>query len=73
MGFHAKNGTVTLSAGEMDYIRFGSGPRALVKLPGCWAARLPGKLQPVSPAHGCICIPNGATACTKKPQTSTNW
>ncbi len=31
---HAKNGRLTLSIGEMDYIRFGSGSRTLVMLPG---------------------------------------
>ena len=31
---HAKNGRLTLSTGEMDYIRFGSGSRTLVMLPG---------------------------------------
>lgn len=30
----AKNGCLSLGAGEMDYIRFGSGPRVLVMLPG---------------------------------------
>ncbi len=32
--FHAKNGTVTLRDGSMDYICFGSGNRTLVMLPG---------------------------------------
>ena len=32
--YHAKNGTVTLDDGRMDYIRFGSGGRDLVMLPG---------------------------------------
>ena len=31
---HAKNARLRLSAGEMDYIRFGSGERTLVMLPG---------------------------------------
>ena len=31
---HAKNGCLQLAAGEMDYIRFGSGMRTLVMLPG---------------------------------------
>ena len=31
---HAKNGCLRLAAGEMDYIRFGSGARPLVMLPG---------------------------------------
>ena len=30
----AKNGRLGLSAGEMDYIRFGSGKRVLLMLPG---------------------------------------
>ena len=34
MFYHAKNGTVKLSGGEMEYIRFGSGNRNLVMLPG---------------------------------------
>ena len=32
--FHAKSGTVTLRDGAMEYIRFGSGARNLVMLPG---------------------------------------
>lgn len=31
---HAENGCLRLAAGEMDYIRFGSGPQTLVILPG---------------------------------------
>ncbi len=31
---HAKNGVLALPGGEMDYIRFGSGARTLVMLPG---------------------------------------
>ena len=31
---HAKNGCLRLAAGEMDYIRFGTGERPLVMLPG---------------------------------------
>ena len=31
---HAKNGCLRLSTGEMDYIRFGGGDKALVMLPG---------------------------------------
>ncbi|MBQ9083519.1 MAG: alpha/beta fold hydrolase [Clostridia bacterium] len=34
MLYHAKNGTVKMENGTMDYIRFGSGPRTLVILPG---------------------------------------
>ena len=34
MMLHAENGTVTLRNGEMDYIRFGTGERILVMLPG---------------------------------------
>ena len=34
MLYNAKNGAVALGDGQMDYIRFGSGPRALVMLPG---------------------------------------
>ena len=34
MVFHAKNGKIMLENGEMDYIRFGRGPRSLVMLPG---------------------------------------
>ena len=34
MLFHAKNGTVSLGSGNMDYIRFGTGGRVLVMLPG---------------------------------------
>ncbi len=34
MLYHAKNGTISLDSGTMDYIRFGNGPRALVMLPG---------------------------------------
>ena len=34
MLFHAKNGTVSLKKGTMDYIRFGSGQRVLIMLPG---------------------------------------
>ena len=30
----AENGSLTLSSGVMDYIRFGSGPRKLVMIPG---------------------------------------
>lgn len=31
---NAKNGRLTISTGEMDYIRFGSGPKTLVMIPG---------------------------------------
>lgn len=34
MPFHAKNGTVEIDGTDMDYIRFGSGKRILVMLPG---------------------------------------
>lgn len=34
MDFHAKNGTLKMDGAEMDYIRFGSGKRNLVILPG---------------------------------------
>ena len=34
MLYHAKNGILHLSDGEMDYIRFGSGKQALIMLPG---------------------------------------
>ena len=34
MLFHAKNGTLSLEKGTMDYIRFGSGGRVLIMLPG---------------------------------------
>lgn len=34
MLYHAKNGVVTVSGGEMDYIRFGAGERILIMLPG---------------------------------------
>ena len=34
MLFHAKNGTLSLEKGTMDYIRFGTGGRVLVMLPG---------------------------------------
>ena len=30
----AKNGCLSLGTGKMDFIRFGSGPRSLVMLPG---------------------------------------
>ena len=32
--FQAKNGTITLTEGKMDYIRFGSGEKILIILPG---------------------------------------
>lgn len=34
MLYNAKNGTVTLSGGTMDYIRFGTGRKHLIMLPG---------------------------------------
>ena len=34
MGFSAKNGTVKIGQTTMDYIRFGTGPRVLIMLPG---------------------------------------
>ena len=34
MGFYAKNGTLTLGDTTMDYIRFGTGARVLIMLPG---------------------------------------
>ena len=34
MLYHAKNGTVSLGDGSMDYIRFGTGERNLIILPG---------------------------------------
>ena len=34
MADHMKNGVVRINSGSMDYIRFGSGSRALVMLPG---------------------------------------
>ena len=34
MLYHAKNGVLALSGGEMDYIRFGSGSQILIMLPG---------------------------------------
>lgn len=34
MLYHAKNGTVSLGDGSMDYIRFGTGKRILIMLPG---------------------------------------
>ena len=34
MGFSAKNGTVKIGETTMDYIRFGTGPRVLIMLPG---------------------------------------
>jgi pimeloyl-ACP methyl ester carboxylesterase len=34
MGIHAKNGTISLGTAEMDYIRFGSGKKTLIILPG---------------------------------------
>ena len=34
MLYHAENGILTLSGGEMDYIRFGSGKGILIMLPG---------------------------------------
>ena len=34
MLYNAKNGTVDLAKGQMDYIRFGSGSRVLIILPG---------------------------------------
>ena len=34
MFFHAKNGTLTLDSAQMEYIRFGTGKRILVMLPG---------------------------------------
>lgn len=34
MLYHAKNGTLMLSTGTMDYIRFGNGERSLIMLPG---------------------------------------
>ena len=34
MGLNAINGCLTLTSGEMDYIRFGSGERVMVMLPG---------------------------------------
>ena len=34
MMLHAENGTVMLQSGQMDYIRFGTGERTLVMLPG---------------------------------------
>lgn len=34
MGFHAKNGTLQLGTVAMDYIRFGTGRRILIMLPG---------------------------------------
>ena len=34
MGCDAKNDTVTVSTGEMDYIRFGTGKRTLILIPG---------------------------------------
>ena len=34
MLYNAKNGTLKISGTEMDYIRFGSGARILVMLPG---------------------------------------
>ena len=34
MMLHAKNGCLTLVSGEMDYIRFGAGEKALIMIPG---------------------------------------
>ena len=34
MFFHAKNGTLTMDATTMDYIRFGTGTQVLIMLPG---------------------------------------
>ena len=34
MFYHAKNGKVIISGGEMDYVRFGNGAKILVMLPG---------------------------------------
>ena len=34
MLYNAKNGTVYLEQGQMDYIRFGSGSRTLIMIPG---------------------------------------
>ncbi len=34
MGLQAKNGTIKIGETTMDYIRFGTGPRALIMLPG---------------------------------------
>ena len=34
MLFHAKNGTLSLESGTMDYIRYGTGGRVLIMLPG---------------------------------------
>ncbi len=34
MLYNAKNGTVNLEQGQMDYIRFGSGSRTLIMIPG---------------------------------------
>ena len=34
MFYHAKNGTVKIGGAEMDYIRFGTGERTLIILPG---------------------------------------
>ena len=34
MAFYAKNGVVSLDRGTMDYIRFGTGPKQLLILPG---------------------------------------
>ena len=34
MLYHAKNGTLTIGSSRMDYIRFGSGAKTLILLPG---------------------------------------
>ena len=34
MGIRVKNGCLSLDGSQMDYIRFGTGPRTLVMLPG---------------------------------------
>ena len=34
MLYDAENGTVNLTDGQMEYIRFGRGSRALIMLPG---------------------------------------
>ena len=42
MLYQAKNGTVELKKGRMDYLRFGTGPRTMILLPGLGEA-----LQPI--------------------------
>lgn len=75
MMLRAENGTVTLQSGQMDYIRFGTGERTLVMLPGLGDGlrSVKGTAKPMALMYRCFAKDFTVNAFSRKRELPTGY